>query len=122
MDTPAGPCQISRIGYHYDLNTIKGHIKIWDALAWRNDSIIKLLVIYLRIVMPKFKDTPILPLELPDAINGLYFDITKKFRPESKKIFGTRSIVLDTTFKAVEEIGLGYTLNKEKRAYSTLRY
>lgn len=95
-----------------DFNTNKDHIKL-NGISMANDSIINYSNLFKDsyALIPK---TPNLAPITADAIMAFTFDNYEKFALNQKKYLD-RSIVIDTTFKAVEEIGFVY-LNKEKAA------
>tara|TARA_R110002050_G_scaffold203178_3_gene338384 strand:- start:6398 stop:8857 length:2460 start_codon:yes stop_codon:yes gene_type:complete len=95
-----------------DFNTNKDHLKL-NGISMANDSIINFSNLFKNshALTPK---TPTLAPMNSDAILAFTFDNYKDFALNQKKYLD-RSTVIDTTFKAVEEIGFVY-LNNEKAA------
>jgi hypothetical protein len=93
-----------------DFNTNKDHLKL-NGISMANDSIINYSNLFknTHALIPK---TPNLAPMASDAIMAFTFDNYENFAQNQKKYLD-RSIVIDTTFRAVEEIGFVY-LNKEK--------
>lgn len=93
-----------------DFNTNKDHLKL-NGISMANDSITNYSNLFKNshALTPK---TPALAPMASDAIIAFTFDNYEHFALNQKKYLD-RSVVIDTTFRAVEEIGLVY-LNKEK--------
>ena len=93
-----------------DFNTNKDHLKL-NGISMANDSIINYSNLFKNshALTPK---TPALAPMASDAIKAFTFDSYENFALNQKRYLD-RSIVIDTTFKAVEEIGFVY-MNKEK--------
>jgi len=93
-----------------DFNTNKDHLKL-NGISMATDSIVN----YSNLFKGSHALTPKTPQLAPlaaDAIMAYTFDNYENFALNQKKYLD-RSIVIDTTFKAVEEIGFVY-LNNEK--------
>lgn len=93
-----------------DFNTNKDHLKL-NGISMANDSIIN----YSNLFKKSHALTPRTPALAPmasDAILAFTFDNYENFALNQKRYLD-RSVVIDTTFKAVEEIGFVY-LNNEK--------
>ena len=93
-----------------DFNTNKDHLKL-NGISMANDSIIN----YSNLFKNSHALTPRTPNLAPmaaDAIMAYTFDNYENFALNQKKYLD-RSIVIDTTFKAVEEIGFVY-MNNDK--------
>ena len=93
-----------------DFNTNKDHLKL-NGISMANDSIINYSNLFRdsHALSPR---TPNLAPMAADAIMAYTFDNYENFALNQKKYLD-RSIVIDTTFKAVEEIGFVY-MNNEK--------
>lgn len=95
-----------------DFNTNKDHLKL-NGISMANDSITNFSNLFKNshALIPR---TPTLAPLNSDAIMAYTFDSYEDFALNQQKYLD-RSIVIDTTFKAVEEIGFVY-LNHEKAA------